>query len=56
MLQRTEGATLQQIMSVTDWQAHSVRGFVSGTLGKKFHLTVVSVKGDDGQRRYLVAA
>ena len=56
MLQRTEGATLQQIMSVTGWQAHSVRGFVSGTLGKKLHLTVVSAKGDDGQRRYSVIA
>jgi hypothetical protein len=55
MLRRTEGATLQQIMSVTGWQAHSVRGFVSGTLGKKLHLTVVSVKGEDGQRRYSVA-
>ena len=51
MLRRTEGATLQQIMSVTGWQAHSVRGFVSGTLGKKLHLTVVSAKGEDGQRR-----
>ena len=56
MLRRTEGATLQQIMSVTGWQAHSVRGFVSGTLGKKLHLTVVSAKGEDGQRRYSVAA
>jgi hypothetical protein len=56
MLRRAEGATLQQIMSVTGWQAHSVRGFVSGTLGKKLHLTVVSVKGKDGQRRYSVAA
>ena len=56
MLRRAEGATLQQIMSVTGWQAHSVRGFVSGTLGKKLHLTVVSVKGEDGQRRYSVAA
>jgi hypothetical protein len=56
MLRQTEGATLQQIMSVTGWQAHSVRGFVSGTLGKKLHLTVVSVKGEDGQRRYSVAA
>ena len=56
MLRQTEGATLQQIMSVTGWQAHSVRGFVSGTLGKKLHFTVVSVKGEDGQRRYSVAA
>jgi hypothetical protein len=56
MLRQTEGATLQQIMRVTGWQAHSVRGFVSGTLGKKLHLTVVSVKGEDGQRRYSVAA
>jgi Protein of unknown function (DUF3489) len=56
MLRRTEGATLQQIMSVTGWQAHSVRGFVSGTLGKKLHLTVVSAKGEDGQRRYSVTA
>ena len=56
MLRRTEGATLQQIMSVTGWQAHSVRGFVSGTLGKKLHLTVVSAKGEDGQRHYSVAA
>jgi Protein of unknown function (DUF3489) len=55
MLRRTEGATLQQIMSVTGWQAHSVRGFVSGTLGKKLHLTVVSAKGEDGQRRYSVS-
>jgi Protein of unknown function (DUF3489) len=54
MLRRTDGATLQEIMSVTDWQAHSVRGFVSGTLGKKLHLTVVSAKGEDGQRRYSV--
>jgi hypothetical protein len=56
MLRRTEGATLQQIMSVTDWQAHSVRGFVSGTLGKKLHLTVASVKREYGQRRYSVTA
>ena len=56
MLRRGGGATLQQIMSVTDWQAHSVRGFISGTLGKKLHLTVVSAKGEDGQRCYSVTA
>ena len=56
MLRRTEGATLQEIMNVTDWQAHSVRGFVSGTLGKNLRITVVSAKGVDGQRRYSVTA
>jgi hypothetical protein len=56
MLGRTEGATMHQIMGVTGWQAHSVRGFVSGTLGKKLHLTVLSAKGEDGQRRYSVTA
>ena len=56
MLRGTEGATLQQIMSATGWQAHSVRGFVSGTLGKKLNLTVVSIKGEDGQRHYSVTA
>ena len=55
MLQQPEGATLQQLMRATGWQAHSVRGFVSGTLGKKMGLTVASLKGEDGERRYSVS-
>ena len=35
MLKREGGATLTEIMEATSWMAHSVRGFVSGTLGKK---------------------
>jgi hypothetical protein len=39
-------------MKATGWQTHSVRGFISGTLGKKMGLTVYSAKGEDGERRY----
>jgi hypothetical protein len=41
-------------MKATGWQAHSVRGFLSGTVGKKMGLAVTSSKGDDGERRYSV--
>ena len=55
MLKRPDGATLAEIMSATDWQAHSVRGFISGSLGKKMGLTVESFKRTDGVRAYKVA-
>ena len=55
MLKRPDGATLAEIMSATDWQAHSVRGFISGSLGKKMGLTVESFKRPDGVRAYKVA-
>lgn len=42
LLRREGGATLQELMAATDWQAHSVRGFLSGTLRKKMGLTVES--------------
>jgi Protein of unknown function (DUF3489) len=54
LLKRKDGATLAEIMKATDWQPHSVRGFISGTLGKKMGLTVASVKGEDGNRRYSI--
>ena len=54
LLTRKDGATLAEIMKATDWQAHSVRGFISGTLGKKMGLTVASEKGGDGERRYSI--
>jgi hypothetical protein len=55
MLRRPEGATLQEIMSVTGWMAHSVRGFISGSLSKKMGLTVESVKTPEGARAYRIA-
>jgi Protein of unknown function (DUF3489) len=41
-------------MEATRWQAHSVRGFVSGTLGRKMGLTVLSTKGGNGERIYSI--
>ena len=56
MLKRADGATLDDIMGATDWQAHSVRGFISGSLGKKMGLTVESFKRPDGVRAYRIGA
>ena len=54
LLKRPDGATLKELMKATGWQAHSVRGFLSGAVGKKMGLTVVSAKGEDGERTYLL--
>jgi hypothetical protein len=54
LLHRPEGATLQEIMSATGWVAHSVRGFISGALGKKMGLTVESFKTPEGARAYRI--
>ena len=56
VLKRPGGASLKEIMKATDWQAHSVRGFLSGTLRKKLGLTVESTKADDGGRTYSIKA
>ena len=55
LLGRKEGATLSQIMKATGWQAHSVRGFLSGALRKKMGLTIESQKQKDGDCTYKVA-
>jgi len=55
LLRRPEGATLADIQSATGWQAHSVRGFISGALGKKMGLTVESFKTGEGARGYRIA-
>ncbi len=41
-LHKPEGATILELMEATGWQAHSVRGAISGNLKKKLHLEVVS--------------
>jgi len=56
LLKRPGGVTAKELMKATDWQPHSVRGFLSGTVGKKMGLTVTSTKGEDGERTYSVKA
>ena len=56
MLKRSGGATAKELLKATGWQPHSLRGFLSGTVGKKLGLTVVSTKGEDGDRTYSVKA
>ena len=54
LLKRPGGATRKELMKATGWQPHSVRGFLSGTVGKKMGLAVTSTKGEDGERSYSV--
>ena len=56
LLKRPDGATLAELMKATGWQAHSVRGFLSGTITKKMGLAVTSAKVEGGERSYSVKA
>ena len=56
MLQRPEGATVQQICETTGWQAHTVRGTFAGAFKKKLGLTIVSDKAQGSERVYRIAA
>jgi hypothetical protein len=55
LLKRPGGATGTDLMKATGWQAHSVRGFISGVLGRRMGLKVKS-EAADGQRRYSLRA
>ena len=52
LLKRPGGVTLKELIKATGWQARSVRGFLSGTLGKKMGTPVKSSKRADGERAY----
>jgi len=57
MLRSSSGATLEQMMTLTGWQAHSVRGAISGVLRKRLGLNVVCTPDPSGGARiYRVAA
>jgi hypothetical protein len=54
LMKRKEGATLAEIAKATDWQNHSIRGFVSGHVTKKLGLKVESTKSEAGERTYRI--
>jgi hypothetical protein len=54
LLEKSKGATLAELMKATGWQAHPVRGFLSGTLTKKLGLKIESNQPGDGARRYSI--
>ena len=55
MLQRPEGATISQIVEVTGWQPHTVRGTLAGAFKKKLGLLIVSEKDSQANRVYRIA-
>ena len=53
LLQRSKGATLDALVKETQWQKHSVRGFLAGTVRRKLKLPLLSEK-IDGVRTYRI--
>ena len=54
LIRRPKGATLAELAKLTGWQNHSIRGFLSGAVGKKMGLTVDSARREDGKRVYSI--
>jgi len=56
MLKRTQGASIDEIAKAFEWQPHTVRGAIAGSLKKKLGLDVTSEKVEGRGRVYRVAA
>jgi hypothetical protein len=55
MLQRSRGATIDELAEALDWQPHTVRGAIAGALKKTLGLNITSEKVEKRGRVYRVA-
>ena len=55
LLSQSEGASIEEMMQATDWQQHSVRGFLAGTVKKKLGFSLIASKAAGDVRRYRIA-
>ncbi len=56
LLQRSKGASIAEMQGALGWQAHSIRGFLAGTVINMPCVILVSEKAEKGPRRYRVDA
>ena len=54
LLSRPDGASIAEMMQATNWQQHSVRGLLAGTVKKKLGFLLTSSKPEDGVRHYCI--
>ena len=54
LLSQAKGASIAEMMQATDWQQHSVRGFLAGTVKKKLGFSLTTSKAAGDVRRYRI--
>jgi Protein of unknown function (DUF3489) len=54
LLSQPEGASIAEMMQATNWQQHSVRGVLAGTVKRKLGFSLTSSKPEDGVRHYRI--
>jgi hypothetical protein len=54
LLSQAEGASIEEMMQATEWQQHSVRGFLAGTVKKKLGFSLTTSKTAGDVRRYRI--